>query len=316
MNTAFRDRSLALAVVGGLELLAGLGIVALTVIGAVAVMASPEAQAQLGDQPVSQLLGSLVANVLVGIALGALGGGLLACRRWARAISLVVAWGAVAMGAFGALTYAVLGPTLFRSLQDPALDAMPIGLLVGVSIAAMLGIFVLPGALGAWILGSEDARLTCEWRDRHPRWTDGAPTPVLALTIALAYAAITLVPLAFLYPAFVAGRVLSGAPAAAFYLAMSAVMAALAVGIHRRRTWAWSSALALFALGLVNAVMLFRGDALAAFYRAMRAPPQQVEMITKVMSSPALLIVMAAASLAMLLWLLAIRKHFAAAPAA
>ena len=315
MNLPHRDRSVALAVVGGLEILAGLGLLGICGLSAVAVAVSPEAKAAMGGQAGSLVL-SLAVYGLLGVAGIVVGAGLLSCKRWARALSLIAATGAAVLGLFVALTYALIGPTLFAGLPPQQSPGMPSpAVLTGIVIAISVVAFVLPGAACAWVLAGDDARLTCEWRDRQERWTDRCPLPLLALSLMHAVSAPLLAATAFTSPALVAGRIFTGPPAIAFYLGTSVLMAVLAVGLYRRRPWAWWTDVVLYAAGFLNGATLLRAGTLTEFYRSMGMPEDQVELSSRLLSSGPMMALMLIALLLMTGWLLLVKKHFRAQPA-
>lgn len=313
MNVPHRDRSLALGVVGALEILAGIGLLGLTALLALA-LADTAALQRAGVQAGALVLSAGIYGALA-IAAIVVGIGLIACRRWARALSLIAAWAMAILGGFLAVTYAVLMPTIMRAIPaPPGQGPVPVAVVTIASILFAVIVLLVPGALVAWVLGGDDVRLTCEWRDRAERWTDRCPLPVLAMSLMYGFAALALLPTGLTTPALVAGRVLTGAPALAFYAAAAIVMGVLAAGLYRLKPWAWLGAVAVTILGFVNAATVLREGVLDDVYRAMGMPEEQVRLSLGLLSAPGMLFTMGLSMAGVAAWLLLIRKHFRSHP--
>jgi hypothetical protein len=91
----------------------------------------------------------------------------------------------------------------------------------------------------------------------------------------------------------------------------AAVSALLAVATFRRRRAAWWGLIAFQVLGLAN-ILTFRNLDMEKLMREMGYSADQARMSSglNVIGSPAFLGLMAAAWVAMLVFLLAVRKHF------
>lgn len=313
MSLPHRDRTVALAVVGALEILAGLGLLALCAFMSLLLLDTATLESS------GMKAGSLVLTVAIygalGIAAIVVGGGLIACRRWARALSLIASWSMAILGILIALAYALLIPALMRSMPEATgSPAMPAAFITIISVAFALLVLVVPGALCAWILSGDDARLTCEWRDRHSRWTDRCPLPVLAMSLFYALGAVASLPAGFTTPSVLAGRVISGLPALAFYAIMAIVMGLLAWGLYRLRRWAFWGAMAVYVAGFVNGLFILKPGVLEELYRTMGMPEDQVRLSTNLLETPAMLAFMGLGAAGLAAWFLYIRRHFRRIP--
>src|SRR5262245_45517424 len=186
----YRDRSAAVVVVSilvGLIGLGCLGMVALMAIGIGAASAmAPGQQASMRSAiPATAIYLSFAAFFL------ATGIGSAMVKRWARALLAVVSWLWFAAGVMALVFVVALLPRLkelIASSSPQGAQAPPIGLIVGCMVGAILAIYLaLPLLLGLFYSG-KNVRATFEAKDR-PRWTDRLPTPLLALFLALAFAA-------------------------------------------------------------------------------------------------------------------------------
>jgi hypothetical protein len=100
-------------------------------------------------------------------------------------------------------------------------------------------------------------KATCEARDPTPRWTDRCPLPVLALSVMLAWGALSFLvsaPIAIV-PFF--GRYLTGPPGALIMSALGGVFAWLAYGVFRLMPVAWWASVALSCIGTISAAVTF-----------------------------------------------------------
>jgi hypothetical protein len=307
--TTHRDRATALAVIGGLEILAGLGLLTMAGLLIVALGLQRSAGAMEGVSAVS-LAPAIGLYGLLGVVAIVLGAGLVKCRRWARALSLIAAWLVVAMGVAGIVTYVAIVPVLASSMAAGPDQPAPAGILVAIGVIGCLLVLVLPALVVALVLRGRDARLTCEWRDRQERWTDRCPLPVLALSMLLGFGAVALLPNAFTMPAMIAGRVVTGGAATATYLALAAVLGVTAAGLYRLRPWAWWAEIVLLAAGLANAIPFFQSGRLASLYGAMGLPADEAAFAASLVASPATQVIASASVLAVAAWLILIRKHF------
>ncbi len=304
----FRDRSTVLAIVGALEVLAGLGIIALGALSAI-VMMFPEARQAIGRSAGMAVVSGLT-YVLLGAIVVASGAGLMAARRWGRALSLIGGWAWLVVGIATALLYIPLGWAMAPALSAGGAGHVPPVLITLVGCAIAVTVFIVPGGAVVGLLCGDDARLTCEWRDRHERWTDRCPLPVLGLALLLGFGAVVMFPLAFTYPGLVAGHVLRGPAATAFYLAGGLVAGVLAIGAYRLKPWAYWGSLAFYAASIVNGVTALRPDALRGFYAEMGLPAADVDLGVALVTSRPFLALTALLTLAFLAWIASLHRHF------
>ena len=118
------------------------------------------------------------------VLLCCLGVGSIQCRRWARALLLILAWVNLA---FAMSIMAIGGGVVILA---PMLKCQP---LCGTGMALSFVTLVLPGALAVGVASAmiafyqnSNVKATCEARDPHVRWTDSCPLPLLAVSLALA----------------------------------------------------------------------------------------------------------------------------------
>lgn len=167
-------------------------------------------------------------------------------RRWARAMSLVVAALWLAAGVVTTLAMLVLVPKLGGSIGTRGV----VGLALSVAVPALLVGFYR----------RDEVRLECERRDPRRRWTDRVPAPVLALVLVMGSAAAWLL-VTLSRPAVpLFGTVVTGAPAALTLLALAVLCAFLAVQLYRLKESAWWTVVLLQIAGCsVAAVTISRG---------------------------------------------------------
>lgn len=249
MQVDHKERPFLMVVFGAIEILIGLfwllpGFAALRPVA--------------GTIPPSSLALMVATFGGVGALSLALGIGTLLSRRWARTLSLLVAWFWLA-GGLVVLVYSLVAP----SIPGPVLA-------VFVFITLLSTAFVL-------FFSSKNVTAIFEARDPHVRWTDKCPAPVLVLSLTNAlgvlggiFSIVQAAPTPFF------GTVLTGGAAQAYYTVLVALSAYLAWGMYKvaRSAW-WVAVIMTLVLGVSAAVSYSLLDT-DTLYRAMNVPPQQV----------------------------------------
>ena len=214
-----------------------------------------------------------------------LGIGSVLCRRWARALLLVLSWCWLVVGIMSIAVMAFLLPQILAA-SFPEGQKLPEAAR-WVFAVVMAGTFsviylVLPGGL-VLFYRSRHVKATCDARDPVRRWTDACPLPVLAVSLMLAFGAFSMLsmPLAYnsVMPFF--GKLISGAPATMFCLVIASLMAWTAWANYRLEPAAWWVTVALFAVMMVSAALTFARIDLFEMYRQMGLPPDQMAQMEK-----------------------------------
>jgi hypothetical protein len=307
---AYKDRSTGLMVFGVLQVLMGLAMAGGAMLLVVEMICLPTMSAQMSWQT---LVPTLLLYALLAVAGVWLGIGSCLARRWAHALTLVIAWMALIVGliSIGGMV-AMWGPLRQMLIAQKA----PEGFLVIIAVSMFATFFVIyllvPGIFVIFYR-SKNVWATCQTLDPKTRWTDKVPLPVLALCLCLAYGAAWMPVLAFYNFAMpVFGKILSGLPGAAVCLALAVVNATLAWQLYKLRPAAWWATLVLMALGGGSAVVSFSRLDWIDLYKAMNFPPKQLETMRLML--PAMKVAMPWAmaagfcvTLGFLLW---IRRYF------
>ena len=304
-----RDRSAGLIVFGAFQVLLGLCAVCL-VLGMAAVT---EMQSRSGAPPIPPA--SAVANIVIYSLLACyfftVGVGSIRKRRWARALSLVVSsmWLAVGIVAVGVVT--TLLPKLTAIFPPSQTTWMVTMMFVVLGIVYIL----LPLVL-VLFYRSPHVRATCEMRDPGSRWTDRVPLPILALVIAMALAAMSVViSLSYgMVPLF--GVIVTGAPAVIVLLAFAGLCAFLAVQLFRMKRSAWWTSVFFVVFGVVNAVVTFARVDLEKLYEQMgiMTPQLRAMHLVDLYRDPMLWIFIGVSWTAALGYLIWTRRFFDAPP--
>jgi len=304
------NRSRALAAYGWILIAAGALCVLVALLSAALLVL---ARSSPGGPPIA--VSGVVFNVAFYLCLAgafvAVGVGSIRERRWARALALILAWTWLAVGVLGFLAMALLLPGLLSSQSAGA----PPGMLTCVMVFTLLLIAVFLILLPALLIlfyRREDVRRTVELRNPNPDWTDRVPVSILGIVVALAIGAVACV---FSLPAMRAlpifGTVLTGWAAAGVMFLFAAVSALLAVATFQRRNAAWWGLIGLQVLGLAN-ILTFRNLDMEKLMSQMGYSTDQARLSSglNVVGSHAFLGLMAAAWVAMLVFLLMVRKDF------
>jgi len=261
----YRDRRLGLVVFGVVEILIGAALLGLVVLTAIAVMLAP-AMADLRVVLPSMALYTVLAAVFITLGVGS-----IRARRWARELSLSLAWVWLITGVITMVVAWLLLPDLWREL------AVTSGLSIAAARAVSLGVnlllsfvYVLLPAGFVVFYRSPDVAATCHARDPDPGWAGRCPQRLLALSVAYGLAGLSVLAMPaynWVFPFF--GRLLSGPAGAACWIGVLAACIVLAWGTCRRSPWAWWSAVSGSVIGFATAASTFATVRPEALFAAM-----------------------------------------------
>ena len=251
--TQFKNRKIGLIIFGGLTLLAGCCcalLVPLAIIGLQLAAKSPHpTRAAHNIIPIVALYGAL-AVILVWLGIGS-----ILARRWARALLVIWSWSLFVVGIVAVVVMILMAPRIAASVQAAQTTGQP-----KLSDAARTAMIFVPAVMMmvivplVWAIfySGKNVKATCEALNPAPGWTDRCPLPVLAMSLWLAFSALT----TLLMPAFHSvapffGLLLTGAAGTAFYLCHAIVWAYGGWRIYRldaRGLWIIAAAIVLFGL--------------------------------------------------------------------
>ena len=144
-------------------------------------------------------------------------------------------------------------------------------------------IFLVLPAVWVFFYRSPHVKATCEARDPVPRWTDGCPLPVLAVSLWLAMGVpmMLMMPLAYnsVLPFF--GEFLTGMPGALGFLVLAGVWAWCARALYRLDVRGWWVMAVSFCAFTVSHVLTYSRHDVMELYALMGYPEQQMEQIKK-----------------------------------
>lgn len=272
----FPDRRTTLRVAGTVAVMVGMGIAALGILMFVSFVLPDPGET---PRPAGEVMGD-VAFCAGGAAFCIwVGAGALKFRRWVRPLILAAGWTWLAATALFLIAFAA---PLLETIQ--ALRAANTGGQSGAAFAGgmaitscfVLFVYTLLPALAVALFHRRGVRETLAYYDREPRWTDGRPVPVLALSLSLAVLAAATAAAAPARPVFpLFGAVLVGPPAVAGCLVVALILAWLASATFRLRRAGWWATLSILVLYLVSRVVTERvGDLAGAAERAGYTPEQ------------------------------------------
>lgn len=307
----FKNRKTLLVVFGVIQLCFGVFCALLTVlmvVGMVGVFAMGEEAAQQGLQAGSLVIAAAMYCLLASWFIS-MGYGSLNARRWARSLTLAVAWIGIMCGVLGAANMLFfLGDMLTAMESQGAMPPGSGGFMAGIMIGFMLFFYVLlPGTL-ILVYNGKNAKATCELLNPSPSWTDACPLPVLIQTILLSgYSIGVLMMGAYNWATPFFGTILTGVPGAFAILSISICCAYLAWGCYRLRMKAWWGTVALILFWSISAFATFLQYDLMRFYSAMGMPEEQLEMMRPMVEGTGMQSVM---SWGILVWVAGILAFF------
>jgi hypothetical protein len=279
----YKDRKTGLVVFGIFEML--LGCLVVLLIGLMFLGQIMMAKTTGESPQLRMILPTVGLYGVVALALITLGIGSVLARRWARALSLVLAWpwlitGLCTLG----LTVFIL-PKVLRGVGGGGPGLPPLAMVVGMAVAISLVslMFVLVPGILVLFYRSRHVRATCESRDHQVRWTDACPLPVLGLSLWLGVGAAQMLLMPFfmngVLPMF--GVILSGWSGSLACFALAGLWIYCALAIYQLEPAGWWLVLGSICLLSVSAWISFSRIELPELYVQMGYSQAQVQMMTQ-----------------------------------
>jgi hypothetical protein len=317
----FKDRSAMLQVVGIFFILGGLlcGCLAASVPAATMLPRPPSAPQQ---RPVD-LVAALVLYAALAGGLITLGVGTIHKRRWVRPLVLIFAWLGLVGGTISTVMWTVMMPDFISAMQanlragaGPKPPAMVFtAIAVGATVFYVVLGIIIPSLL-IWLFKKNDVQATLEFYDATPRWTDGVPLPVLALSVLLALVGLwSLMPLVQGW-FFAFGAILTGWPARVPLAVIAALSLFAAWKAYRRERIGWRIAIALFAIVPLGWIVTMLRIDIPTLYAAMGRSAQEVEIARSMrfLSPATMAISVGVMTIAAIAFTLRTRRYFDAPP--
>jgi hypothetical protein len=249
----YKDQRAGLIAFGVVDIvLGGLCVLMALAVAAAMVLASRQG----GTLPWRAMIPGMASYVALSVILVWLGVGSILCRRWARALLLIVSW-SVLLGGLFTMCFFVIFMHAFAAIGGAGSQAQLLMLVVMEIILAIFTV-ILPGAM-ALFYGRKNVKATCEARDPVTRWTDACPLPALATSLWFVVGALWTLAMPLMYGSVVPvfGVLVSGTGAAMIILAGSALCLYLAWATYRLKIAGWWTALIACALFGASATITF-----------------------------------------------------------
>jgi len=311
-GSAYRDRRTRLALFGVLTILLGVGCglfglayLLLPLFGSPSVGGGA-----LAIEPRAALVGALTYVLLGGVLVWA-GAGSLRGRRWTRPVMLTLAWAWLLTGLlFLGLLLLVADDLVGVATTD--LQPLPaeVRLVVKLFLFGVTTLFgVLLPLLYVWAYTDRDLQKTCDALDPSPGWADRGPATVHGLGLGLGAAALFALPLAIQPAVPLFGWVVTGWPGALLTLAGVAACGWLARATLRLQMTGWWGTLILMVLLGISTMLTVTRGGLAEMLGGLGYAEEQAIMLGDSMG-PAAVWASAAVTVATVVYMLAIRRHF------
>jgi len=277
----YRDRRTGLVLFGVLEIL--IGVLCLLLAGFMVLGQIMMSHTTGTPLSLRLVLPSVLSYIIFAVGFVWLGIGSTQCRRWARALVLIVAWLWLAMGVLMVPMMAYLMPRILAN-PGPGGQSLPREAVVMIVVFQILfiGIFfiLLPGTL-LLFYRSPHVKSTCETRDPGPSWTDACPLPVLAIACLLYFgsAMMAVFPVTgfAIFPCF--GTLVSGIPAIILMLGLAGPFFWIGRSCYRLNVAGWWALVILILTLSVSAVLTFARTDMVEMYEKMGYPQAQIDLI-------------------------------------
>jgi len=313
---AYKDRRTGLLVFGILKILLGafFGLmVPLMILGmTLAARAEPDAV------NLRMMIPGVAFYLVAAVVLIWLGIGSIKARRWARALTLILAWFWLATGVVGSVFTAVLMPKSMGlgagGAQGIPPEAQAIAMATTLGVL-LVGFILIPGALVLFYRRA-DVKTTCEALNPTRSWTDTCPLPVLALSLLLwvGGGAMLLMPLCGMGVLPLFGALLGGWPAGILFVVVGIVWVWAGWAAYRQRIVGWWVALVCVVLFGVSATITFARVDVLEMYRLMGYTEKQLEMLRQYnfQKGATMVLMVLGGAVPWILFLLWVRKYFQA----
>ena len=283
----YRDRSAGLVVFGIIQIVLG-GLAALLI--PLLLLGAVFSRRMGGGLPAGSTVLSVATYALAAIGLITLGAGSIRARRWARALTLILAWIWLVFGSLGTIAMTVLLPPAFMTAftaaaaNNPEASSLPrslIAVILTVVIVVCAVFMVVLPIVFVVFYRRKDVEETVKHRDPRERWTDRCPLPVLALSLLFIGGGVYYLLMSVTTPLFpLFGRYLTGLPAGICLVLLAMLDGFLAYSLFRLQLTGWWIAVVAVALRWTSAIVTFhRGDLLEA-YSKMGMGQQQLQLMS------------------------------------
>jgi hypothetical protein len=310
----FKDQTVGLTIFGILTVIGG--VLAALFLVLTTLTALMPARGGAPQQSFQSLIPAFAMYGIASIALTWLGIGSIMKRRWSRTLLMIGSWSGLITGAFATVFMALS----FNSLRENIAVSMPKGdpaavqVILIIMFATMAVIYLIIPGIWAAFYTRRHVKLTCEYYDDVPRWTDRCPPPVLAFALWLGVCAVSFGMMAAANMAIIPffGTFLHGGIgiAASAFLMLICLYAARKAYLQDIQGW-WM-ALAGIILFSVSSIITYSRHELSEIYRYMNLSPEQLAAVEKFTFSQGgymylTILGWVVPALAYLFW---IRKHF------
>ncbi|QDT98219.1 hypothetical protein [Gimesia aquarii] len=274
----FKDRSTGLIIFGLLQIFMG-GCCALMIpLMLLSLAVAPDVNPQLDTQTLVPAIGiyALLAVLLIWLGVGS-----FLARRWARALTLVLAWMWLVIGILAMIMIVVWMPNLFNmAAQDQKIPPEMLLFMQVVMTGTISCMYLFLPGIFVLFYQSKHVKATCEMKDPHVRWTDKCPLPVLAMSLFLGYSSLSIFYSAsygFVTPFF--GILLKGVSGGLVMLVFSLLSVYLAWATYKLKIAAWWTVLIAYVTLGVSGIITFSRIGMMDFYKEMNLPKEQLKII-------------------------------------
>lgn len=269
------DRTTGLVVFGVFQIIVGLLtalLIPLVALGAFVSRLGPG-----GSMRPAQLLSAISTYAFAAAVLITLGIGSIQYRRWARALTVVISWYWLIMGALITVLLTAVMPVMMRTAMQaqrsaagaptPSLSTGVMAVVITLIIVFMAFFLIVVPIAFLVFYSREDVAATCREHDPVERWTDRTPLPVLGASVVFFVGAIYLASVGLTTPIFpFFGRYLTGVVGGACFLILAAIEGYLAVGSYRLKPIAWWIAIIALPIRLLSMVLTYlKADLMQAY---------------------------------------------------
>ena len=285
----YHDRSTALTIFGIFQII--LGLLAALMIPLAALGAFMSRLVPGGATRPGQLVVAFASYASLAALFLTLGIGTVRMKRWAYALTLVISWYWMIIGALSTVLLTAALPVTMRSALEQAQrsaggapsNELSTGIMaVFVTVIIVVAAFFLVLVPIAFVIfySRKDVAETCRRRDPVERWTDRAPLPVLGASVVYFAGALYMLLVGITTPLFpFFGRYLTGVAGTAGFLVLVILDIYLAFALLRLRLTGWWIAVLTAPVRMLSMILTYTKADLMQAYSKVGMSDAQVAML-------------------------------------
>lgn len=278
----FKNRKSGLILFGIIHLGLGCLCVLLVLMMTISIVATLKIETPASEQlNPRMMLPGLLFYVGIAVWLIWVGVGSILARRWARVLILITSWLSMISGILGmAMMWFIMPQVYAQAGETPGLPAGFHQIILYVTMGMMAVLFILLPGIMILFYKSPHVKLTCQYYNPKPSWTDRCPLSVFMAALLFGFWAICMPSIGvygWTLPFF--GVLLSGWSGAIVSVLLMLTMAYIAWGSYKLNKRAWVCSIVVVTAWALSIAITFSRVSLMDYYEKMNLPQAQLDSL-------------------------------------